>query len=197
MAGTLKVGGVTLATHSDATGLVSMDSSVTFPFPAGAVINYQVSSFRGEYTNVGEGFFNSFDTTITAKSNNSCFKYTMSSQYGVNYEYHSASYRLYVQVNSGSDNLIKDINNNDNIASFGSYPDTGKLPYHRDGNHAKPFSFSHFDYTTHSAGDSMKYKFWIRTQGGDILVFNRAQNGTDQDYRASGITTIIIEEFEK
>ena len=43
----------------------------------------------------------------------------------------------------------------------------------------------------------MKYKFWIRTQGGDILVFNRAQNGTDQDYRASGITTIIIEEFEK
>ena len=31
MAGTLKVGGVTLATHSDATAKVSLDSGLTFP----------------------------------------------------------------------------------------------------------------------------------------------------------------------
>lgn len=36
MAGTLKVGGVTLATHSDATAKVSLDSGLTFP--AGHVI---------------------------------------------------------------------------------------------------------------------------------------------------------------
>lgn len=31
MAGTLKVGGVTLATHSDATGLISIDNSIIVP----------------------------------------------------------------------------------------------------------------------------------------------------------------------
>ena len=36
MAGTLKVGGVTLATHSDATAKVSLDSGLTFP--AGTII---------------------------------------------------------------------------------------------------------------------------------------------------------------
>ena len=41
MAGTLKVGGVTLATHSDATAKVSLDSGLTFP--AGPSISGQVS----------------------------------------------------------------------------------------------------------------------------------------------------------
>ena len=51
MAGTLKVGGVTLATHSDATGLVSMDNNIVVPslenatFPSGSILQTHVATF--------------------------------------------------------------------------------------------------------------------------------------------------------
>lgn len=50
MAGTLKVGGVTLATHSDATGLVSMDSGLTFP--AGTILQ-STQIYTSSYLSAG------------------------------------------------------------------------------------------------------------------------------------------------
>ena len=69
-------------------------------FPSKKLINHSVFTNRNQITSVGEGFFTTFDTTITAKSGNSCFKYTMTSIYGEGNNNHSASYRIYVQINS-------------------------------------------------------------------------------------------------
>ena len=201
----LTLGNQTFATQNDAADPIIADNVV---FPSKKLINHSVFTNRNQITTVGEGFFTTFDTTIIAKSGNSCFKYTMTSMYGEGNNFNSASYRIYVHINSdsgfsttvpGNENyLIKDSSNNGLIASFGDFPDTGKFPYHPNGDHGMPMCFSHFDYTSHNAGDVMVYKLWIRTQGSSAnLVFNRATNGSNTDYRASGVTTIIIEEFEK
>lgn len=71
MAGTLKVGGVTLATHSDATAKVSLDSGLTFP--AGHIVQVQTNT-DDTYLN---GFTNStwvdtpLSVSITPKFENS------------------------------------------------------------------------------------------------------------------------------
>jgi hypothetical protein len=174
---------------------VTLGGSVVFPTKK--LINYFEKVDGGAHSSVGEGFYSPFDTTITALSANSCFKITFTSLYGIPSNNHSASYRIYVQKNGGSDLLCKTAGGQDLIAGFGSFPDTGKLPYFPDSNHAVPISFSHFDYTSHSAGDTMKYKFWFRTQGSDTLLFNQTSSGTNLDHRATGVTSIIIEEYEK
>ena len=83
MAGTLKVGGVTLATHSDATAKVSLDSGLTFP--AGHVLQvfhkqtsnlqtisgYTWTVIGGSGTTTGGGFNEGLETSFIPKSANS------------------------------------------------------------------------------------------------------------------------------
>jgi hypothetical protein len=166
-------------------------------FPTKKLINFFEKVDGGAHSSVGEGFYSAFDATITALSANSCFKITFTSLYAASTSGSSASYRIYVQKNGGSTLLCKTAGGQDLIAGFGSYPDTGKLQQFSDNNHAVPISFSHFDYTSHSAGDSMKYRFWFRTQNADTLLFNQTSTGTNLDHRSTGVTSIIIEEYEK
>jgi len=208
MAGEIKLNSVNFASESGGTITVNngtLGSSVVFNgtlgssvvFPTKKLINHFVKVDRDAHSSVGEGFYSAFDTTITALSANSCFKITFTSLYASSGQGNSASYRIYVQKNGGSDLLCKTAGGQDLIAGFGSFPDTGKIMQHSDNNHAVPISFSHFDYTSHSVGDTMKYKFWFRTQGSDIILFNQTSSGTNLDHRATGVTSIIIEEYEK
>ena len=75
MAGILKLGGVPLATHSDSTAKVSLDTNVQFP--AGHVIQtvtkaatVTATESSGSNTVKSSDFFNK---SITAKGNNSIF----------------------------------------------------------------------------------------------------------------------------
>lgn len=71
MSGSIKVGGVTLATHSDATAKVSLDSELTFP--AGHVVQVHQHNFADNDIYSGTTFheITQATTSITTKKANS------------------------------------------------------------------------------------------------------------------------------
>ena len=190
---TLTIGGKTVVTQTG-TDEPIIGSDVVFP--AGHVVQVVTKMIDDELTSIAEGFVSAFDINITANLTNSFFKYSITGSYYPGVDSQSASYILYVEKNnSGNNQPLQDSNNENLRANFGSYPDTGKLIRNVDGNHANPFSGVYFDYTSHVKNDIMKYRFYLRTQGTNTVMFNRAGSGITNDYQATTITAVIIEEI--
>lgn len=183
MAGTLKVGGVPLATHSDSTAKVSLDNNVQFP--AGHVIqtvseNFDVFASSADPTNYIPTFLTK---SITSKATNSKFLVMVTSMTGGD----DASPRILLRRTIGS--------STHNIANTNSQDPVTMSSDARLSNvrHGTNFHLSYVDSPAASAGTSINYLIMLRSS--DSTLVRLGQSGftapSDSDFKILSSMTIM------
>lgn len=215
MAGTLKVGGVTLATHSDATGLVSMDSGLTFP--AGSVLQVtQVTDSKAfSYTNTTSwnfgnsttrgddshgGVASNLNVTMTTKGVNSNFLICTNLQNtGTNATAYNWAMRTYWSVDSYVNPLVVGDPATHGVYSNGTAVQSGFW----NGSTGDTDLYPHFTQVlktsnTIQSGTSITFKIVISsyyTSGGNILYYNRQHTTNNAGYRLVPVSTHTVYEI--
>jgi len=188
MSGTLQVGGVTLATHTESPSTLTLDSGVAFP--AGHVLQV-VHTETTETNTLDTTYTNYYEVPLTLKSNSSDVIVSFTVQWNISNSDSGFGLQIYRKNSTGvttSDTAVWTKNpTNPSIGPFTEYSGQGTM-------YGVTSITGKDSLTGLNAGDTIYYALFARTfQSDDIIYFPTDAFNTSDD----GFFSSLIMEVQK